>query len=356
MRARAVAGGRPVTNETRRPKKRRGSDDKRKRLGPVSFRALLDVLVMRPEWAKLSQNGRDVLIVLACRAGRDLRCWPSNATIAREAKCSTASVYRAIEELLTPPAWIIAERQHRAATTFSIAPLVRAIAADKSMPEHTRSALEHLLAGAALDSHHENPERTEAARVDSHSENRKPSSILTVQILDSHGDRPNRELLRNSLKAEGCETLDSQSSSSEHAADVPRVLTLEGQPYKPAEESEVIEGIFAYWASSMHKPRVMLDERRRNLIRKRLSEGWTPEQLMTAIAGCAADEWSQGANERGKPFNELGLILRDAEHIERFIELAGNPKRPRSKAERRTAQNVDAAKEFLRRTEPGGTT
>lgn len=131
-----------------------------------------------------------------------------------------------------------------------------------------------------------------------------------------------------------------------------KVLTLSGDPYQPATEAEAISEVFAYWASVMHKPKVVLDEKRRNLIRTRLRDGWTPEQLMTAIAGNAGDEWSQGANDRGKPFNELSLILRDAEHIERFIELAKCPRRPRTNAGRRTERNVDAAKDFMRRTEP----
>lgn len=131
-----------------------------------------------------------------------------------------------------------------------------------------------------------------------------------------------------------------------------KVLTLNGEPYQPATEAEVISEIFAYWASVMDKPKVVLDEKRRNLIRARLREGWTPEQLQTAIAGNARDEWSQGDNDRGKPFNELSLILRDAEHIERFIELAKHPRRHCSNAARRTERNVDAAREFIRRTEP----
>lgn len=134
--------------------------------------------------------------------------------------------------------------------------------------------------------------------------------------------------------------------------DSAKVLTLSGDPYQPATEAEAISEIFAYWASVMNKPKVVLDEKRRNLIRNRLREGWTPEQLHIAIAGNAGDEWSQGANDRGKPFNELSLILRDAEHIERFIELAKCPRRPRSKATKRTEHNIDAAREFMQQTEP----
>ena len=43
-----------------------------------------------------------------------------------------------------------------------------------------------------------------------------------------------------------------------------------------------------------------------------------------AIDGCAASEWHNGANPRGKTYNEITLILRDAEHIEQFVDIALN--------------------------------
>lgn len=144
---------------------------------------------------------------------------------------------------------------------------------------------------------------------------------------------------------------ESRRDAGKHQSGTSKVLTLSGEPYQPATEAEAISEIFAYWASVMNKPKAVLDEKRRALIRLRLKD-WTAEELHTAIAGCAGDAWSQGDNNRGKPFNELSLILRDNERIERFIELAKTPRRAQSKAERRTFSNVKVADEFIRATDP----
>ena len=142
------------------------------------------------------------------------------------------------------------------------------------------------------------------------------------------------------------------TDGGDHTPAASNVVSLNGEPYHPATEEDAICAIFAYWVRVMKKPKAKLDERRRNLIRSRLRDGWTPEDLHYAIAGNAADDWSQGDNDRNKPFNELSLILRDAERIERFIDLHKHPRRARSKAARRTQKNVDAAHEFLEATEP----
>lgn len=43
------------------------------------------------------------------------------------------------------------------------------------------------------------------------------------------------------------------------------------------------------------------------------------DDLKRAIDGCRADPFSMGENDRGKPFNDIALICRDAEHVERFL-------------------------------------
>lgn len=117
------------------------------------------------------------------------------------------------------------------------------------------------------------------------------------------------------------------------------VLELDGTQHRPAIEAENIRAVFDHWCRAMKKPAARLDSKRRSLIARRLADGYTPDELTTAISGCAADSWSMGDNDRGKQFNELSLILRDAERIERYTDYAKTPPRPRS-----TASSVQAAK------------
>lgn len=84
---------------------------------------------------------------------------------------------------------------------------------------------------------------------------------------------------------------------------------------------DAAEQIFQHWQHVFNKPRARLDEARRKIIKVRLADGYTPQDLQDAISGCYLSEFHQGDNDRGRKFNDLGLILRDAAHVDNFIEL-----------------------------------
>jgi len=60
--------------------------------------------------------------------------------------------------------------------------------------------------------------------------------------------------------------------------------------------------------------------------RRKLLEQWFAyydmPTLKAAIDGCALSEFHMGENARGRKYNSLELIFRDAEHIERFATIA----------------------------------
>jgi hypothetical protein len=64
-----------------------------------------------------------------------------------------------------------------------------------------------------------------------------------------------------------------------------------------------------------------LDAKRIGLIRNALKLGYTPRQLCEAIKGCASSPFHMGQNDRKTKYNSLKLILRDADNIDKFIEL-----------------------------------
>jgi hypothetical protein len=86
----------------------------------------------------------------------------------------------------------------------------------------------------------------------------------------------------------------------------------------------VIE-VFGHWQTVMASPRSQLDDKRRKAIKRALKDGYTPAQLRTAVDGCAASAWHMGQNDRRTKYNGIELILRDAEHIDRFIAMVENP-------------------------------
>lgn len=92
------------------------------------------------------------------------------------------------------------------------------------------------------------------------------------------------------------------------------------------DRSNQIRRVFRHWRATMNKTTAKLTDDRINLIARALFKWqYTEQQLIAAINGCAMTPHNMGLNDRGTPFNDLGVILRDAEHIERFAETAERP-------------------------------
>lgn len=86
---------------------------------------------------------------------------------------------------------------------------------------------------------------------------------------------------------------------------------------------DVVSTIFAYWQKTMDSPRAQLDDKRKKAIKTALKL-YEPRQLCEAILGCSKSDFHMARGEYAgrTKYNALGLILRDADHIDRFIEMA----------------------------------
>ena len=68
-------------------------------------------------------------------------------------------------------------------------------------------------------------------------------------------------------------------------------------------------------------------------IKARFAEGYTVQDLCSAIDGCHKSPWHMGANERGRKYDSLELITRDGSKVQQFMEFARNgAPRERSKS------------------------
>ncbi|KTD66721.1 hypothetical protein Lste_2927 [Legionella steelei] len=83
-----------------------------------------------------------------------------------------------------------------------------------------------------------------------------------------------------------------------------------------------VEEIFQHWQVTMDRPKARLDKKRQNIIKSTLKSGYTPAELKQAIDGCAKTPYNMGKNDRNQTYNDISLIFRDADHIERFINNA----------------------------------
>lgn len=96
---------------------------------------------------------------------------------------------------------------------------------------------------------------------------------------------------------------------------------LPGIPAKPRSRvADTVVRIFDYWKLVTNHPRAQLDIKRTITIRRILKDGYTEDDCRLAIEGCANSSFHQGDNQDGKIYDSIGLIFRDADHLDQFIE------------------------------------
>lgn len=98
------------------------------------------------------------------------------------------------------------------------------------------------------------------------------------------------------------------------------VAPTEPTPLVEQKPLDVVAEIFAYWQKVMSSPKSVLDTNRKGLISKAL-KSYSAADLCRAIRGCSKSPHNMGQNDQKTKYNGLGLILRNAEKIDRFIQL-----------------------------------
>lgn len=93
-----------------------------------------------------------------------------------------------------------------------------------------------------------------------------------------------------------------------------------------------IVDIFQAWLDSTGRDetRTRLDDKRKRIIQKAL-DLYPAADLVAAVQGWKQSAFHRGENENRKTYNDLSLLLRDAEHIERFRDLHRTASRRGSK-------------------------
>lgn len=94
------------------------------------------------------------------------------------------------------------------------------------------------------------------------------------------------------------------------------------------EQARPVREVFEHWQRVMTKPRALLDDKRARVVKARLAEGRTVEDLKLAIDGCRNTPHNMGSNDRGEKYNDLELICRDGPRVERFMANATAPPVP----------------------------
>lgn len=89
-----------------------------------------------------------------------------------------------------------------------------------------------------------------------------------------------------------------------------------------------VQAVFEHWQTQLDHPNAKLDAKRTKAITDRLKDGYTVDQLQTAIDGILLDPHKMGNNDRRRKFDDIELACRTAANVDALIDLAtnGNPK------------------------------
>ena len=105
----------------------------------------------------------------------------------------------------------------------------------------------------------------------------------------------------------------------------------EKMPTKKPNYSTEINELFTYWCEVMDKKtNTALSDKRKSSIKKRLSDGYLVSDIKTAIFNCSNTDHNMGTGPKsnGVKYNDIELICRTPENLERFRD---NPGSGRSK-------------------------
>lgn len=86
-------------------------------------------------------------------------------------------------------------------------------------------------------------------------------------------------------------------------------------------DTDAAQEIFDYWRRIHGHERARMDDKRRRAITAMLSIGYSENDLKLAIFGCKWSTFHQGRNDGQTIYDAITLILRDAEHVDKFMAI-----------------------------------
>lgn len=105
-----------------------------------------------------------------------------------------------------------------------------------------------------------------------------------------------------------------------HGANPSSLLTTKDPDLREGPLTDVGSVFEAWRQAAGRSDRTVLDPKRRRLITNALA-AYPVEDVVDAVRGWRHSPHHAGQNDTGTVYNDLGLLLRDSEHIERFRDL-----------------------------------
>lgn len=92
---------------------------------------------------------------------------------------------------------------------------------------------------------------------------------------------------------------------------------------KDSDPSDEVRAVFSFWVDTLRdksRNRVFLSDKRRGKI-ERAVKLYGVQNCLKAIQGCSYSDFHLGRNQTGTKYDDIELILRDEQHIDRFLQL-----------------------------------
>lgn len=106
--------------------------------------------------------------------------------------------------------------------------------------------------------------------------------------------------------------------------------TVAGLALVPSGAADPVRAVFDAWRESTSRDRAVLDDKRRRVIKQALAD-YPLGDVLAAVRGWRHSPHHRGENERRTVYNDIGLLLRDSAHIEKFRDLEhGTEQSPQS--------------------------
>lgn len=121
----------------------------------------------------------------------------------------------------------------------------------------------------------------------------------------------------------------SETTEIQNRSDTDQIQTRSDQKNSVADatvDREEVQRVFDHWKTVWNKPRARLDEKRRKLIRAAL-KNYTEADLCQSISGYQNSPHHLGQNDRDTVYDDIGLFLRDSQHIDAGLRFYEQPPR-----------------------------
>jgi len=175
---------------------------------------------------------------------------------------------------------------------------------------------------------------TSSGYVSKRAEKELKSAADRAAIARENGKKGGRPKTNNETKTEptGLAKINQKETQSESLPDT-RSQTSEARLQKPdnkplSADTDVVE-IFNYWKQVMGKQgNTLLSQKRKKKIEARLKE-YPIDEIKRAIDNCKLSPHHQGQNDQGTVYDDIELICRNPENIERFRDMQTKQKNGR---------------------------